>query len=396
MNNDNDGNNLKYPRRVLIRKGMTALGKVLLSLLADVEIQGRERLPEKGPMILAGNHAAVLEAVMMAVYSPGMVEFIGNGDIPFDPSYAFIVNAYGLIPVNRGNLDRKSLNTAINILEQGGILGIFPEGGIWDPAQMHAQIGAAWLSYRAQVPIIPIGFGGIKDGLQQALALKRPRLVMNVGETIPPVELGENGESMKTSLEKSANQIMERINALVPEEDLRFLRRKMDETFELKIKVFSDEVDEPINVPPDLQVMNGEAYARFLYNPTMLDVLYRNLRLPISPLMHTYRRSDLQPLITAWEEILAYLKSNPGFFTYRFGMEDGLAVERTLKDLCQLGRWALESGYMLTVYPIYHYHNANTGAQVMERGGYFPSSMQRTIKKKHLRELVSDARLLQT
>jgi 1-acyl-sn-glycerol-3-phosphate acyltransferase len=374
---------------------MTGLGKVLLALLADVKIHGEEKLPQKGPMILAGNHAAVLEAVMMAVYNPGMVEFIGNGDIPFDPSYAFIVNAYGLIPVNRGNLDRKSLNTAINLLEQGGILGIFPEGGIWDPAQMSAQIGAAWISYRAQVPIIPVGFGGIKDGLKRALAFKRPRLVMNVGDVIPPVTL-DSGESMKTSLEKSANQIMKRINALVPEEDLRLLRRKIDESFALKITVLSEELDEPIPVPSDLQVRHGAAYARFLYNPTMLDVLYRNLRLPISPLMHTYRRSDLQPLITAWEEILGYLKVNPGFFTYRFGMEEGLAVERTLKELCQLGRWAQGSGYMLTICPAHRYRNANTGAQVTERGGCFPSSMQASHKKKHLRELKSDSRLLQT
>jgi len=53
-------------------------------------------------VILAGNHVAVLEAVMMAVYCPGVVEFLGNGDIPFDPNYAFIANSYGFIPINRG------------------------------------------------------------------------------------------------------------------------------------------------------------------------------------------------------------------------------------------------------------------------------------------------------
>jgi 1-acyl-sn-glycerol-3-phosphate acyltransferase len=378
--NDNQ-HPIKYPRRVLIRQGMTTLGKGLLALLANVEIQGKERLPKHGPMILAGNHAAVLEAVMMAVYSPGMVEFIGNGDIPFDPNYAFIVKAYGLIPVNRGNLDRQSLKTALSILEQGGILGIFPEGGIWDAGQMGAQIGAAWLSYRAQVPVIPIGFGGIQNGLGQAFKFKRPKLVMNVGEVIPPVTVDEDDISMKASLEKSANLILEKIKALVPEEDLLSLRKKADERYRLKVSVFPNVLDPPLSLPEHLRVKHGAAYARFLYNPTMIDVLVRNLHLPLRPLALVEHQSDLGPVIAAWDAILGYLKINPGFFTYRFGMEEGLAAQAAIKELRQLAVWAQENGYALTLKPSHSYRNLNTGAEVIERGGCFPRSMHAPLHK---------------
>ena len=372
---------VKYPRRVLIRKAMTTLGKVLLTLLAKVEIHGKQRLPKSGPMILAGNHAAVLEAVMMAVYSPGIVEFIGNGDIPFDPNYAFIVKAYDLIPVNRGNLDRQSLKTALSILEQGGILGIFPEGGIWDAGQMGAQIGAAWLSYRAQIPVIPIGFGGIQDGLQKAFKFKRPKLVMNVGEVIPPVTLGAEDISMKASLEKSANLILEKIKALVPEEDLRALHRKADESYRLKVSVFTGVLEPALSLPEHLRVKHGAAYARFLYNPTMIDVLVRNLHLPLHPLALVENQSDLDPLITAWDAILDYLKINPGYFTYRFGMEEGLAAQTAIKELRQLAVWVQENGYTLTLQPLHAYRNLNTGAEVIERGGCFPSSMRSSMQK---------------
>lgn len=378
---NNNLNSVKYPRRVLIRSGMTTLGKVLLTLLADVKIHGMERLPKKGPVILAGNHAAALEAVMMAVYNPGMVEFIGNGDIPFDPYYAFIVKAYDLIPVNRGNLDRQGLNKALSILEQGGILGIFPEGGIWDPAQMGAQIGAAWLSYRSQAPIIPVGFGGIRDGLQKAIKFKRPRLVMNVGEIIPPVTLGDNGLSLKKSLEQSANEVLEKIKALVPEEDLRLYNRKVDERYELKVSVYDDQAEANIPLPKNLQLKYGSAYAHFLYNPTMLDVLVRNLHLPLCPLKAVNRRTDLDPLISAWDAILDYLKVNPGYFTYRFGVDEGLSVEKAIKELHQLAAWAKENHFALTLNPIYRYRNANTGAKVIERGGCYPNSMRSPMKK---------------
>ncbi len=374
MNSDkNNSFHVTYPRRVFIRKSMITAGRLLFGLLADVEINGKEHLPQNGPMILAGNHVAALEAVMMAIYSPGMVEFIGNGDIPFDPNYAPIVKAYDLIPVNRGNLDRRGLKMGLDVLAQDGILGIFPEGGHWDPARMQAQIGVAWLSYKAGVPVIPIGFGGVKKGLSKALKLKHPKLVMNVGEMIPSVSLSDHNGSLKEGLTESARQILSAINNLVPEEDLRAYRRRMDEKYRLKIEVSSD--DHLVSVPVDLEVEHGSAYAHFLFNPTLMDVLIRNLHLPLKPLKQIYHQSDLSEVIVAWESILNYLQENPGYFTYRFGVEEGLAVEMALKELIRLAKWIQKSGYSLTINPVRRYRNGNTGAQVTERGGCFPSSM---------------------
>ena len=368
-----NGNSITYPRHVLRRKVMRGVGRGLMAVLADFEIKGREKLPKKGPMILAGNHVAVLEAVMMAIYTPGIVEFLGNGDIPFDPNYAFIANSYDLISVNRGNLDRKSLQLALDVLKQGGILGIFPEGGTWDPDQMQAQTGVAWLSYRSQVPVLPIGFGGIKGGLKKALAFKHPRLVMNVGDLIPPVTLTNESQSMKTNLERAANHIMQEIKALIPEEDLQGTPNRVDETFDLEIDVLTHH--NTLAIPKEYRVRHGYAYARFLFNPTMMDVLVRNLRLPIKPIQKVTHQFDLQPLIAAWEAILDYLEVNPGYFTYRLGIDDGLAVKHALIELRQLAQWAAKSSYGLTIKPIRSYRNAKTGARVLERGGCFPASM---------------------
>jgi 1-acyl-sn-glycerol-3-phosphate acyltransferase len=369
----NDSYSLKYPRRVLLRRTMLAAGRMLLALLADAQINGRERLPKKGPMILAGNHVAVLEAVMMAIYTPGMVEFIGAGDIPFDPNYAWIANTYGLIPVNRGNLDRDALEMGIDVLKQDGLLGIFPEGGVWDPAQMQAQTGVAWLSYRSQVPILPIGFGGIKGALAKAFRFKRPRVVMNVGEVIPSVTLESKKLSKKENLQQAANDILSRINALIPEEEIHRFQRRVDEEYDLEIRVQTE--IESVEIPTALQVRHGAAYARFLYNPVMMDVLIRNLHLPIKPIKRIRRERDLGPVMKAWDAILGYLEVNPGYFTYRFGIERGVAVKKAIAELRQLGQWALNNGYALTIAPVRRFRNANTGARVIERGGCFPQSM---------------------
>ena len=230
---------LKYPRRVLARKSLMTAARLLFSLLTKVEVVGKERLPKKGPLILAGNHVAELEAVLMAAYTPGQVEFIGTGDIPFDPNYAFFANAYGLIPVNRGNIDRQGLKMGIDVLEQDGILGIFPEGGTWDPAQMQAQPGVAWLSYKAQAPVLPIGFGGIKGSLGKALKFKHPTLTMTVGELLPPVTIKEDQFTLKSNLERAAHYILTKINELVPEADIVQFHPRAEETYHLEVTVLA-------------------------------------------------------------------------------------------------------------------------------------------------------------
>ncbi len=365
---------MKYPRRVFIRKLMISAGKLLLKLLADVEIHGKENLPKSGPMILAGNHVAALEAVMMAVYSPSLVEFFGNGDIPFDPNYAFIVNAYGLIPINRGNLDRQNLLAAIDILKQGGVLGIFPEGGIWDPTQMQAQTGIALISYRAQSPVIPIGFGGVRNGLTDVLNLKHPKLVMSIGEKIPPVRIDDSSLSLRQNLETSANTILNEIKALIPENDLRSHSHRVEESFTLIVKVFSNNV--LVSLPQDLKIIHGDSYARLVFNPVILDVLVRNLRLPIKPLRIIDDQSDLIQVINAFDSILNYLQENPGFFTYRFGMDEGLALKSALHELRLLSIWAHENDHKISLKPIHRYRNAKTNACVEESGGIFPNSMK--------------------
>jgi hypothetical protein len=126
-------------------------------------------------------------------------------------------------------------------------------------------------------------------------------------------------------------------------------------------------------------VKHGAAYARFLYNPTMLDVLVRNLHLPLHPLGLIEHQSNLGPVIAAWDAILDYLKINPGYFTYRFGMEEGLATQSAIKELRQLAVWVQENGYTLTLKPLHIYRNLNTGAEVTESGGCFPRSMRASM-----------------
>ena len=97
-------NEIRYPRRVLLRGSMRLLGRVLMKVLTRAQITGMENLPKTGPVILVGNHTAAMEVVMMAVYARQQVEFMGSVDIPHDGFMNIFVELYDLIPVFRGNV----------------------------------------------------------------------------------------------------------------------------------------------------------------------------------------------------------------------------------------------------------------------------------------------------
>ncbi len=183
----------------------------------------------------------------MVVYAPWQLEMLGAGDIAAPPPMDAISRLYGFIPVNRGNLDRAAPTKALSVLQQGGILGLFPEGGIWDPGAMEAKRGVAWLSYQSRAPILPIGFGSPDGALRDTLRLKRPALSMTVGKLIPPVDLPK-GSPRHEALQRAAVDILDAVDRLIPKP---FRQQRMaiaDERFELGLRVLTA-AGQPLTIP---------------------------------------------------------------------------------------------------------------------------------------------------
>lgn len=363
---------IRYPRRVVSRFVLRFLGYGLLRLLTRVRISGYENLPKKGPVILVGNHVAMLEAAMMVLCSPYQVELIGNGDIPFDPKYGWAVHAWGYIPIVRGAVDREALKVALDVLKQDGVVGIFPEGGIWESSAKKSKTGVSWLSYQSGAPIVPIGFGGIDGALGAAINLKRPEVTMNIGQVIPAIDPDASGKPRKTALEDAASYIMSRVDALIPEADKKRWRRIVDERFELQLLVHGPD-GQMAELPPELQITRPEMLAKFFHRPLLLDVFARNLKLPVQALQSLDVEHDGVRLADASDAALAYLKDNPYFLTYRFGYDEGGAMENGLRQLSAIGRWAGKQGMRVVVKPIRRFRQRGKEEEfVEEKPGSIP------------------------
>ena len=323
---------LPYPRFQVRRKFMRFVTRGLLRLLTRTKIEGLENIPQEGPVILAGNHVAVLEAVLMTVIPNRLVEPIGAGDMPFEGVFDKIVAFYGYIPINRGNLDRKGMNQALDVLKQGGMVGIFPEGGVWAPGNMHPQIGVSLLSQRTGAPVVPIGFSGMQGSLKNALHLKQPKLLMKVGRAIPALKAADGGIA-KGQLLAYSKQVLDAIYDLILQEEKDLM--PVEEHFQLTIEMADGAKQNP---------SWGPAFAHFLHSPALLDSFTINLKLPIWALYAQKEIVETTAMQAALTMLADYLNINPAFFTYRFGMEEGNQVTQAIQELRSLLQKAETAG----------------------------------------------------
>ena len=344
-----------YPRNRFRRSLARVLGRIILPLAFRIKVIGKENFPSEGPLIIVGNHTAIMEVVLMAIYPPWLVEFVGSVDIPHEPLFDLAIRYYQFIPVKRGHIERDSLHRAAGILKQKGIIGIFPEGGIWNPGTMRAQTGVAWLSYHTKTPVLPIAFGDASGALANAFRLKRPKLSMYVGEPLPPATV-PRGKARKAALEAYAAQVMERVYDILPENEQTQQLKILDEAFALEVKAHHNG-DEEYPVPEQFLIQNDLALAKFLHRPVILRIFSRNLRLPTKALQNLDTIHDPKQVMEATNIVLNYLENdNPYLLTYRFGPKEGEAMQAGLNELRTLAAWAIESDLSLKITPIRRYH----------------------------------------
>jgi 1-acyl-sn-glycerol-3-phosphate acyltransferase len=134
---------------------------VLGRCLYGLEIHGREHLPLRGPLIIAGNHSSRVDFFAVAFFCSVMREIpvvlSGVPAITNNRLLAWLCRELGLLPKYRAaGLSAASLIQAYNVLRQGNIVGM---GGIdgewsWDGRLQPLRPGPAWLALRTGAPII--------------------------------------------------------------------------------------------------------------------------------------------------------------------------------------------------------------------------------------------------
>jgi len=353
-----------YPRRRFLRGLSRWLGRIILPIFFRIEFRGMENFPRKGPVLVVANHVAVMEAVLMTVYTPWQVELIGGSDIPNEFFIGIIIRSYGFIPVRRGRMERSALKHAVDVLNQEGVIGLFPEGGTWNIGRMRPQTGVAWLSNQGNAPVVPIGFGGLQGALGAAARFKRPRLVMNVGKPLPPADIPV-GTAKKNALESYSQQVINAIHQLVPEEERRQVTIE-NERFELEATVGHNGSGWE-NPPAELRIDHPSGLSRFLHNGVILKVYQKNLNRDVTALQEIAHTQDPAEIAAAADRVLDYLENeNPYLLTYRFGGPEADNMRKGVEELRELARWAEKTDHNLKIVPIRKYYSLIEQREVVQ------------------------------
>ncbi len=208
---------LNYPRRRLIR-GLLRLGiRLAMPIFTELKVIGRENLPKNGPLLLVGNHFSFLDAVALIKTTPWPFEFIGGVKRPNAPwTVNFFPDWWGILPAYRGSVARGTLLASRQVLDQGGVMVIFPEGGNWADVLRPPRPGAAFVASACKAPIIPVGLDGLTDVFKKFRRGERSRSTIHFGEPFGPLYVSDRGESDRSKLEAIGHEMMRRVARLLP------------------------------------------------------------------------------------------------------------------------------------------------------------------------------------
>lgn len=132
---------------------------------------GRENVPLTGGVILAPNHASLLDPPIVGCASPRRVTTMGKAEL-FDQKWlglkilGWIITRMATFPVKRGSSDRRALRRAAQVLKDGEALVIFPEGTRTRTGELGpGEIGIAMIAHGNKAPIVPVYLGGTGQAL---------------------------------------------------------------------------------------------------------------------------------------------------------------------------------------------------------------------------------------
>ena len=142
-----------------------------------LRISGLQHIPARGGAILAGNHPNILDGILLLIVSPRPVRFLVAEEMFFHPYLHGVFSGMGCIPVYRTRTNNGDvLHAAIEALERGEVIGIFPEGTTSDLGRMRAiRRGIGLLAMRTGAPVVPVGIWGSAEAYPAGTRLPRPR-----------------------------------------------------------------------------------------------------------------------------------------------------------------------------------------------------------------------------
>jgi len=192
---------------------------VVAKLLGRVEVIGGDMIPERGAYILAPVHRSNVDFALTSLVTRRPMRYMGKDNIWKSKPLGRFVSMLGAFPVHRGSADRDAMKACTDILKGGSPLVMFPEGTRQSGPEVQEMFdGTAFVAAKADVPILPMGIGGSEAMMPKGAKLLKPgKLVLIVGEPIPPPLRTDAGRTPRSAITALTEQLHGDIQKLFDE-----------------------------------------------------------------------------------------------------------------------------------------------------------------------------------
>lgn len=184
-------------------------------LLYRVKIVGKENRPAQGPFLICSNHMSNSDVIVVAACFKQQVRYFAKKELFAVPGLKQLITLLGAFPVDRQDAASSvaSIKNTISLLEQGEVVGIFPQGRRYpgvDPRTTKPKNGVGMIEFHAKVPVVPV----LVQNKKWKVAPIIRRTVVHIGKPIAYGELGYTdgkGQEFANASQYVFDRILEQI-----------------------------------------------------------------------------------------------------------------------------------------------------------------------------------------
>lgn len=137
------------------------LAKAICKLLFRLRVEGVENVPRFGPAILASNHVSYLDPIFVGVSLPRKMHYMAKEEIFRNPIAAWFIHKLQGFPISRQRAGSSSIKRAVELMREGKVLLLFPEGTRGDGKTLQRpKPGMAVIAELSRAPLIPVYLDG--------------------------------------------------------------------------------------------------------------------------------------------------------------------------------------------------------------------------------------------
>ena len=202
-------------RGSLVYRFGSGFAQAFARIFLDFHVEGLERIPRKGPLIVACNHISFWDPPLVGSSITRPVHFVAKAELFDNPLFGALIRSYNAIPIQRGPQARTGLRGAEEVLSAGEAVLIFPEGTRNKSGTLlPPRAGVGHLSAATRSPVLPACITG-SNQIRRSMKRQVP-IRITFGSPVMPPRSGQREE-----VRAFARQVMDMIGALREDQEKR-------------------------------------------------------------------------------------------------------------------------------------------------------------------------------